>query len=375
MNEDRPDGWRETLAEARRHLLRSRARSALATVGLVVAIVALATLGTVGTAAEHGTPAPPVDPERQVAVTPHPESGSPALTDRDVRDLRRVADGDVVPVREGRARVGQGRQLQPATLTAVENPARYYEADEGRVPPTLQRRVVVSSSLATRFDLSVGSVLRVGNESYAVAAVLERQPGNAPLSVEGVLVPTGTLAGPGYAKAVVVAADAEAANRTAHAIETRLNGREPRFAASLGGDRAGRFATLQDRVLLAVAGGSLLLGALGVLAALLLGVVERRGEFADVVEAGGDRREVFGLVLAEALVLGVLGGLTGVTVGVFVGAVLNLSLLGDAAAVFVPRTLAFLAAGFLLAVLASVLAGLYPAYRAAADAVADPLRT
>jgi putative ABC transport system permease protein len=75
-------------------------------------------------------------------------------------------------------------------------------------------------------------------------------------------------------------------------------------------------------------------------------------------------------VLAEALLLGVVGGAIGAVLSLSVGLVLAHLLLGSPMAVFAPGNVWYVLGAFVFAVVVSGAGGLYPAYRAAA---ADPV--
>jgi putative ABC transport system permease protein len=95
-----------------------------------------------------------------------------------------------------------------------------------------------------------------------------------------------------------------------------------------------------------------------------------------VLRAVGIRRiEVLRMILAEAAFLGAVGGVVGVLVSLGLGLVLFEVLVGDAMLVFVWGSLRYLLLGFVFAVGASLLSGLYPAWKAANNRPVDSLRS
>lgn len=80
------------------------------------------------------------------------------------------------------------------------------------------------------------------------------------------------------------------------------------------------------------------------------------------------------MIVAEAALLGVVGGVVGVVLSVVIGYVVNGQLNGQPMLVFRPRNLEFLALGFGVAVLASTLSGVYPAWKAATANPVEVLR-
>ena len=103
---------------------------------------------------------------------------------------------------------------------------------------------------------------------------------------------------------------------------------------------------------------------------------ERRRELAVVRVLGGSRRQLFGLVIGEALLLGLAGTLGGLLVGLVVGyvlvAVVNVQSFGWSLQFVTPASLYWT----VLAVLpACLIAGLFPAFLSLRTAPRDALQT
>jgi putative ABC transport system permease protein len=120
----------------------------------------------------------------------------------------------------------------------------------------------------------------------------------------------------------------------------------------------------------AIAGISLLVGAIGILTMMWIAVGERRGEVGLVRAMGASRAQVRTLFLVEAAVLATLGGLAGVAGGLGICAALG---------VFVPglpveTPVRFMAAAVAVSFGVGVVSGVLPARRAAEVAPIDALR-
>jgi len=120
----------------------------------------------------------------------------------------------------------------------------------------------------------------------------------------------------------------------------------------------------------AIAGVSLLVGAIGVFTMMWISVGERVSEIGLLRALGGTRAEVRSLFLIEAIVLTVLGGLAGVAVGLGIAGVLRLVVPG--LPVYTP--LRYAVAAVLLSALAGLVAGVVPARRAASLRPVEALR-
>ena len=116
---------------------------------------------------------------------------------------------------------------------------------------------------------------------------------------------------------------------------------------------------------------------LGVLSALLALSLERAREVAVLRAMGLTRREVFGVVQGETGLLGLIAGLLSLPVGLAMAllliVVINRRSFGWSMSVHVDPALCFQALG--LALLAALLAGLFPAWRMARQAPALALRS
>lgn len=136
---------------------------------------------------------------------------------------------------------------------------------------------------------------------------------------------------------------------------------------------------LMDLVVLFLAffaGISLIVGALMISNTMVTSVLERTREIGISMAVGASERDVIALILYECLYIGILGGIAGDIVGIGFSAIINAAgpalisaQLGDTyEGLFGPDiarvTPEILVAGFAVAVILSLAAGAYPAYKA-----------
>lgn len=130
-----------------------------------------------------------------------------------------------------------------------------------------------------------------------------------------------------------------------------------------------------DRIMIAMAVAVLLSSVVSVMLALYNSMAQRRSQIAVLRVLGASRRGVFGLVLTESALLGLLGGAAGVLLGVVGGVVVSARLEADYGVVVEPS---MTVDGYLMIVLATValsaLAGVVPAAAAYRTSVAGALR-
>ncbi|MBN1484421.1 MAG: ABC transporter permease [Chloroflexia bacterium] len=126
-------------------------------------------------------------------------------------------------------------------------------------------------------------------------------------------------------------------------------------------DVAGSIIGVLTIFLGAIAGISLLVGGIGIMNIMLVSVTERTREIGIRKAVGAKRRDILMQFLIEAVVLSVMGGLVGLTLGVL-GARTVARLQPDLQAVLTPGII-LMATGFSAAV--GLFFGIYPAMRAA----------
>lgn len=227
---------------------------------------------------------------------------------------------------------------------------------------------VIGRSIADRLDLAdltLGPSIEIAGRRYLVIGVVERTP-NVPLLAESVTIPY-TAAARDFADVapsdVAITTDLAYTQSIGRNTALALNPARPdaltvnvpaditRFRESVRNDLSA--------LLLALAGVSLGVGALGIANITLLSVLERTSEIGLRRALGASRRHVSTQFLLEAAVLGLLGGVIGSSIGI-TGLVAISRLRGwiPVLSPWVP----FIGPAAGIAV--GLLAGLYPALRA-----------
>jgi len=367
------------LLMARRNLRRTTLRSVLAALGIVIGVVAIASLGMVGTAIQQTATTTLGDIGNEVVVSPAFQAGVGRLTDRDVREIERVAGNSaVVPVKSTRASVRFDPQQELATIYGMRNPGDIYTASDGRIPDPLRSGALVGADLAERLGVRPGNTITVAGDSYRVVGVLATQSGFSPVNPNSaVVLPQTAFRSTGYSQVVLTAESGRAANQTAMAVRAALNDRGQRveiFEFASITRQIDEFFGLLNVFLLGIGFISLFVAGVAILNVMLMSTVERREEIGVLRAVGYQRTEVLRILLTEAMLLGVTGGVVGALASVLVGMALNWIALGDPLFVFQPRNVGFLLLALVVGVVVSAASGLYPAWRAANANPVDALR-
>ncbi|WP_324661784.1 ABC transporter permease [Haloarcula sediminis] len=366
---------------AQRNLTRTKIRSLLASLGIVIGVIAIASLGMFGVALQYSISDNLGGLGNQVTVSPNGEAGVQNLTERDVREIRRAAgpDATVSPVKQRVEPIAFERGTNTTQLVyGIQQPRQVYNASDGRIPEPFQSGTLIGQSIADEYDLQPGNTITINGTSVRVRAVLESTGSFSQLNPDSrVIVPVGSFEGRSYAQVYVTAESGTAANESAMAIREALNGREQRVTVQeLGSivDQVNQTFQVINTVLVGIAAISLFVAGISILNVMLMSTVERREEIGVLRAVGYQKRDVLKVMLMEATLLGVFGGVVGVVVSTLVGLAINHYTVGDATALFRVANLWYLVAAFGFAVVVSVLSGLYPAWKAASEEPVEALR-
>jgi putative ABC transport system permease protein len=151
----------------------------------------------------------------------------------------------------------------------------------------------------------------------------------------------------------------------AEGVVTKINSQFPDVYAALAGDFVEQLPDMESSEAMtnAISFLAILIGGVGVLNTMLMSVFERTREIGVLRALGWRRRSILSLIMKEALLIGLLGGIAGIGT-----ALLMIFLLQQ-----VPMVGSFLTPiwdwevfvrAIFIALMLGLLGGLYPAYRA-----------
>ena len=118
---------------------------------------------------------------------------------------------------------------------------------------------------------------------------------------------------------------------------------------------------------------SILVGGVGMMNAMLMSVYERTREIGTLRALGWRRRRVVWMIVREALLLSLLGGLAGIAVGIGLGMLIGMEP-SMGAYLKGSYSLALMAQALLIALVLGGIGALYPAWRAANLSPIEALR-
>jgi len=372
--------WRfPSVVMAWRNLGRNRVRTALATLGIVIGVVAIASLGIAGVALQQQATTDLGSLANEVTVSSGTDSDTDGVTDEQVDAIRSVvADAPVVPEKTNSTTLSS-RDGEEAfvSVTGVTNADALYTVSAGDSPERLRSGALLTNETARRLGIELGDPVSYDGRLYRVRGIVESDGGFG--GGRELVLPIAALNDQDYYDSVtIVAANGDEAQDIVSTLESRFNeGDDEEISIT-------NFASVQENVnsffdtlnlaLLGIGAISLVVASVAILNVMLMSTIERRGEIGVLRAVGIRRGEVLRMILAEAAFLGVIGGVVGAAASLGTGLVIFEVLAGDPTLVFEWASLQYLGYGFGFAVTASLLSGLYPAWKAANDLPVEALR-
>ncbi len=236
-----------------------------------------------------------------------------------------------------------------------------------------RKQILLGKTTAKNFDKKVGETFKINEVSYRVVGIYQTgvafEDGGAVMSLADAQSAFEKRNRVSYFNVKVT--DPRRVDEVKKAIETS----QPTVSATRSGE-----ATKQSEVMdmmrsfgwfLGVF--AILVGGLGMMNTMIMSVLERTREIGVLRALGWRRRRVVGLILGEALVLALIGGIVGLVLGVGLTSLARLSPAVESAlqADFTP---AMFVQAMIVSLLLGTLGGLYPAWRASRLAPVEAMR-
>lgn len=269
----------------------------------------------------------------------------------------------------------------PELLTGIE-PETWYDpsvelrVDAGRLLEGDERGVaVIGADLAERYDKRVGDTMKIRGHTFEVVGVLERTltfpdkiayvalrdaqeiyVENVPQALD---YRTDELA----TQIEVFPDDLSQADAVASAIEDTVDGVRTVTPEQVA-DQIGQASVVFNLIIVGASVIAVIVGGLSVINTMVMTVSERVREIGIKKAVGARTRSILAEFIAEATLLGAIGGVIGLSAGWLLVVVLNAQTSGSGTTVFLVTPMLLLRS-FAFATLLGALAGIYPAFRAA----------
>ena len=413
---------REGLRIATRAITGHRLRSILTIVGIVIGIGTVVAFASFGASVEsdvvaefQGTSAseiyvisggsflPGSGSDSGPPTPPSADLSRPVITTHDVESMRGL-DGTRAVIPRGTVPTSSltyaNETVGQATLTATTPAAFEGSVVAGEAFEMGSREIVLNEMAAEQFDenVTVGSTIQVTQTeptSFTVVGIVSGARGGLtefgpsqpsfyvpvdPHYRTAQQSPTVGVEQRAYSQVTIVsdAGDVSAVRETVeNYIDTssdaiQIAGDDTELTVQSTADIVdGIQSVLQDitRLITGIGILALIVGAFGIANIMLVSVTERTREIGIMKSMGSTNREVLGLFLAESVMLGSAGAIVGIPLGLGVG-------YGAASFAEVGLTIPFgwIGIAIVMGITIGVIAGLYPAWRAARVDPIDALR-
>ncbi len=392
---------------AARNLRRHWVRSSLSIIGIVIGVIAIASLGIMGNSINLLVANLITDVGDTVVITPHTAVGDTFAGDprtavdvsipaRQVDEIRRVTSPQrVIPVLQGADEVafggGESGYAQILGLDAGDIPV-LLDIEDGQYPRQNQPGALVGTYLADEYDIAPGARITIGGEEIRVAGLLAERGFAADINPDyAIVVPSdwyqghfGT--GDEYSMVIIRVGDVAEIDTVKNAVDDQLNRHEKTVDIFDSRESLKQYEDIYQQIttfLVGIGGISLLVAAVNILNVMYISVTERIHEIGIMRSIGVLRREVLVMFLYEAAILGVIGSVIGGTFSTVGGYFISVAAIevftagttfGENFTVFNLTAVGFIVGGMLFGIATSIVAGFYPAWKAAQQLPIEAMR-
>jgi len=384
-------------------------RSILASVGIVIGVVAISVMGMLGT-------------NMQLEVKDQLSSGANTIVI--TPDVVRMGPPGSTPTSSGTSDVISKAQLSKIKIAAGSNasyiipvystnteftlgsvPGRgmIYGIDPGDITSFLTiengtniggiNDALVGSTIATNFNLKLGSRIKIGSSSSGsrpevriVGILKERGMASDNVGTDNAIIVsdewyTNQYGGKDeYPQVNVIVKNIDSISGVETAIDTKLNTDAKKSVVRIQ-DASSRLSSITSTLgtmttfILAIGAISLLVAATSIFNVMMMSVTERVHEIGILLSIGTERGEVRRMFLYEAVILGILGGGVGGIASLVIGYSVVSAMIGSTAYFFMPESISYIPIGMVIGIVVCVVSGLYPAWRASNMDPIDALRS
>ena len=377
-------------------------RSLLASIGIVIGVVAISSMGMLGTNMQLSVKDQLSQNVNTIMLTSdvvkmNTGLGAPPSTstiDQSTLNTIKQSVGEndqVIPIYDTREQFSVGDQNGMGSI---------YGLDPNDVPKFLTiaqgsnirgSDVLVGATIASNFNLVVGSTIQLGQKCATVTRPTVRVAGILQargIAADGVNVDNGMIAADDwytntfggldqYNQVNVIVADVDTINQTEDNINAKVNRQSEVVRIS---DASSRLSTISSTLgtittfIMAIGGISLVVAAVSIFNVMMMSVKERVQEIGILLSIGTEKGEVRRMFLYEALILGVIGAVVGGIMSFIIGYSVVSAMIGTTQYFFTPDSLIYIPYGMIIGVVVCVASGMYPAWAASNMDPIDALR-
>ncbi|MFC7028965.1 ABC transporter permease [Halomicroarcula sp. GCM10025710] len=216
----------------------------------------------------------------------------------------------------------------------MDDPRSLYTINDGAIPENWRRSIVVSNEFAREHGLGPESRLTLALDedtgaTYRVVAVLAATQG---FGSSDVYLPIEQAPAREYDQVRVRTRSVDRAESTADALRERFNDREDRLLVFELTSLVRLLKTIVNGInvfLTGLGSISLLVAGVSITNTMLMAVIKRREEIGVLRAMGYGKADIVRILLVEAVMLGAIGVVVGLTIAFVVASIANAIFLGD----------------------------------------------
>jgi len=384
-------------------------RSILASVGIVIGVVAISAMGMLGTNMQLEVKDQLSAGANTIVITPDavrmgPPGSAPSSSDSSqVITKAQLSKIKIAAGTNASAIIPVYSKNTEFVLGSVPGRGMLYGIDPDEITSFLTiangtningiNDALVGSTIATNFDLKIGSRIKVGSsksdsrpEVRIVGILEERGMASDSVSTDNAIIVSDTwytnqYGGENeYPQINVIVKNIDTITGVEAAIDAKLNTDEKKPVVRIQ-DASSRLSSITSTLgtmttfILAIGAISLLVAATSIFNVMMMSVTERVHEIGILLSIGTERGEVRRMFLYEAVILGIIGGGVGAVSSLIIGYSVVSAMIGTTDFFFMPESISYIPLGMVIGIVVCVISGLYPAWRASNMDPIDALRS
>ncbi len=351
---------------ALRNLKRTKVRSILAIIGIIIGVMAISSIGIFGESLKATVLENFKDIANEVIITPNYTHGYKSIDEKIVEKIRRCPYiYKIYPVKMDRAFVVYKDRKTYITIYGMDD-TDIFKLEEGT-----NRGCLVGKNIAEFLKLRVGSKIVVGGKSFRVGGIIEKEARFDINPNFAVILPIKDFDSifneKNFAMVIVKVKDLKSIDKFKDFIDTSINRRESKvsvFEMKMILDRITNVFNKMTTFLLAIAAVSLLVAGVSILNIMLMSTVERTKEIGLMRAIGAYRKTILKIFLTEALILGVVGSVIGGVLSFVGGYTIDMLILKSAKYVFQISSISYVFIGLFFGIFTAIISSIYPAWKA-----------
>ena len=355
---------------ALRNLSRTRVRSALAVIGIIIGVTAITSIGIFGENLKRTVMESFGDIANEVVILPNTQEGFSVIDEKTVELIKKSPYPAVtIPVKANSFEMTYKNQKRYVTVYGLDEKGvnELFDVVEG-TSDLKSGRSIVGSGIAESLDLRVGSRIVLNDKVYRVSGILEEQGARFDIRPDYAII-ISEKDHPSHISATIVKLEnIDDIESFKSYIQSTINIKDKKVEILEMKSILERIEEAFGQInlfLMAIAGVSLLVAGVSILNIMLMSTIERTKEIGIMRAIGAQKPDILKIFLMEAGILGVSGSVVGAVLSIAGGYFVTKLIIGEVPEILSMGTILFAAEGFAFGVGTAIVSGLYPAWRAA----------